>query len=40
MQLNVLIPDSARSGDVPLVVTIGSGAAARETQAGVTVSVR
>jgi uncharacterized protein (TIGR03437 family) len=36
MQLNVVVPASARSGTVPIVVTIG----ANSTQSGVTVSVK
>ena len=36
MQLNVLIPQGVRSGDVPVTVTIGS----QTTQPGVTVSVQ
>jgi uncharacterized protein (TIGR03437 family) len=36
MQLNVVVPAAARSGTVPIVVTIGNGS----TQSGVTVSVK
>jgi uncharacterized protein (TIGR03437 family) len=36
MQLNVLVPASARSGTVPIVVTIGGNS----TQSGVTVSLK
>lgn len=40
MQLNVHIPDSASSGDVQLVVTVGTGGDSHSTQPGVTISVK
>ena len=40
MQVNVEVPADTRSGDVPVVVTVGSGADARATQPDVTVSIR
>jgi trimeric autotransporter adhesin len=40
MQLNVQIPPNARSGDLPVAVTLGTGSNASGSQPGVTVSVR
>jgi uncharacterized protein (TIGR03437 family) len=40
MQMNVEVPAGARVGEAPVVMTLGSGSDAHETQAGVTVWVR
>jgi uncharacterized protein (TIGR03437 family) len=40
MQLNVQIPPNARSGDLPVAITLGAGSSASGSQSGVTVSVR
>jgi len=40
LQINAEVPQNAKSGEVPLVVTFSNGGSSFSTQAGVTVSVR
>jgi uncharacterized protein (TIGR03437 family) len=40
MQINVEVPPGARPGEVPVVVTLGSGGNAHTTQSGVSVAIR